>query len=67
VDNNKMNLRDIGWGGIGLIALAQDREHWRVHLNTLMNLRVTVNAGKFFISYTAGGFIRMLIFIVLGS
>jgi hypothetical protein len=25
VDNNKMNLREIGWGGMDWIDLAQDR------------------------------------------
>jgi hypothetical protein len=26
VDNIKMNLREIGWGGMGWIGLAQDRD-----------------------------------------
>jgi hypothetical protein len=29
VDNNKMNLREIGWGVMGCIHLAQDRDQWR--------------------------------------
>jgi hypothetical protein len=33
-------LLDIGWGGMGWIKLAQDRDQWRVLVNTLMNLRV---------------------------
>jgi hypothetical protein len=31
VDNIKMVLREIGWGGIDWIVLAQDRDQWRVH------------------------------------
>jgi hypothetical protein len=38
-DNIKMNLREIGWGGIDWIDLAQDREQWRALVNTVMNLR----------------------------
>jgi hypothetical protein len=40
VDNVKMGLREIGWGGVDWIYLAQDREQWRVLVNTVMNLRV---------------------------
>jgi hypothetical protein len=28
VDNIKMDLREIGWGGMGWINLAQDRDQW---------------------------------------
>jgi hypothetical protein len=38
-DNIKMDIREIGWGGIGLIDLAQDRGQWRSLVNTVMNLR----------------------------
>jgi hypothetical protein len=30
----------MGWDGMGWIELAQDRDQWRVLLNTIMNLRV---------------------------
>jgi hypothetical protein len=40
VDNIKMDLRDIGWGGMDWIDLAPDRDQWRVLVNTVMNLRV---------------------------
>jgi hypothetical protein len=40
VDNNKMDLRAIGWDGIDWIELAQDRDQWRALVNTVMNLRV---------------------------
>jgi hypothetical protein len=39
-DNIKMDLREIGWGGMDWIDLAQDRDQWRVLVNTVMNLRV---------------------------
>jgi hypothetical protein len=34
-----MDLREIGWGGMDYINLARDRDQWRAHLNTVMNLR----------------------------
>jgi hypothetical protein len=39
-DNIKMDLREIGWGGMDLIDLAQDRDQWRALVNTVMKLRV---------------------------
>jgi hypothetical protein len=38
--NIKMNLREIGWGGMDRIHVAQDRDQWRALVNTVMNLRV---------------------------
>jgi hypothetical protein len=32
----KMDLREIGWDGINWIDLAQDRDQWRVLVNTVM-------------------------------
>jgi hypothetical protein len=40
VDNNKIELREIEWGGMNWIDLAQDREQWRALVNTVMNLQV---------------------------
>jgi hypothetical protein len=39
-DNNKMDLREIGWGGLGWIDLAQDRDQQRALVNAVMSLRV---------------------------
>jgi hypothetical protein len=36
----KMDLRDMGWGGVEWIHLAQDRDRWRAVVNAVMNLRV---------------------------
>jgi hypothetical protein len=56
VDDIKMNLKNIGFGGMGWIVLAQDRDQWRVLVNTVMNLRVPYNFGKFLSSCVIGGF-----------
>jgi hypothetical protein len=40
-DNLKTDLREIGWGGMDRIDLAQDRDQWMAVVNTVMNLRVT--------------------------
>jgi hypothetical protein len=49
VDNIKIDLTEIGWDDIDWIDLAQDRDQWRALVNTVMNLRVPLNAGKFFL------------------
>jgi hypothetical protein len=38
--NIKMDLREIGWGGMDWSQLAQDRDQWRVLVNMVINLRV---------------------------
>jgi hypothetical protein len=35
-----MDLREIGFGDVDWILLAQDRDRWRALVNTVMNLRV---------------------------
>jgi hypothetical protein len=39
VDSITMDLREIGWDGVDWIDVAQDRDQWRVLVNTIMNLR----------------------------
>jgi hypothetical protein len=39
-DNIRMDPKLIGWGGVGWMNLAQDRDHWRVLLRKVMNFRV---------------------------
>jgi hypothetical protein len=40
VDNIKIVLREIEWGRMDWIDLAQDRDQWRALVNTVMNFRV---------------------------
>jgi hypothetical protein len=39
-DNIKMDLRELGWGGMDWIDLTQDRDQWRALVNTVMNVLV---------------------------
>jgi hypothetical protein len=39
-DNIKLDLREIGWGGMDWIYLTQDWDQWRALVNTVMNLWV---------------------------
>jgi hypothetical protein len=40
VENIKMDLTKILWDGMDWIDVAQDRDQWRVLVNTVMNLQV---------------------------
>jgi hypothetical protein len=47
-DNIKMDLQEVGCGGMDWIQLALDRYRWQGLVNAVMNLRVPQNAGNFF-------------------
>ena len=38
-DNIKMDIEEVGCGGMDWIQVAQDRDRWRALVNTVMNLR----------------------------
>jgi hypothetical protein len=40
MDNNKMDLQEVGYGFMDWIELAQDKESWRELVNAVMNLGV---------------------------
>jgi hypothetical protein len=40
VDNIEMDLKEIRWGGVDCIDLAQDRDQWRALVNMVMTLQV---------------------------
>jgi hypothetical protein len=40
-DNIRIHLREIGWGGMDWIDLAQDRDQWRALVNTVMNFELS--------------------------
>jgi hypothetical protein len=52
----KIDLTEIGWEGMDWIDLAEDRDQWRAIVNTVINLRVPLNAGKFLSGCTTGSF-----------
>jgi hypothetical protein len=40
VDNIKVDLGEVGWGGVDWIGLAQDRDKRRALVNVVMNLQI---------------------------
>jgi hypothetical protein len=55
VDNIRMDLGEVGWGNVDWIGLAKDRNRWRAVVNSVLNLRVPLNAGKLSIGLTSSG------------
>jgi hypothetical protein len=39
-DNIRMDRREIGWGGMNWIDLAQDRDQWRALVDMVIKFRV---------------------------
>jgi hypothetical protein len=40
VDNIRMDLGEVRWGGVDWIGLDKDRNRWRALVNSVMNIRV---------------------------
>jgi hypothetical protein len=53
-----MDHREIGWGSMDWIDLAEGRDQWRALVNTVMKLQVPLNVGNFLNSCRTGGFSR---------
>jgi hypothetical protein len=54
----RMDVREIGWEGVGWIHLLQGRDQWRAVVKAVMNLRVPREAENFLINWATISFSR---------
>ena len=62
VDNNRMDLQEVGCGFVDWIGLAQDRDRWRTLVSAVINVRVPLNAGNFLTSCKPVSFSRRTLY-----
>jgi hypothetical protein len=56
VDNIRTDLLKLGYGDVDWVGLARDRNRRRALVNSVLNLRIPLNARKLSSILTTGGF-----------
>ena len=56
--NIKMDIQEVGCGGMYWFEMAQDRERWRTYVSAVMNCRFPCNVGNFLTSCKPVSFSR---------
>jgi hypothetical protein len=57
-NNIKLDIQEVGCGGMDWIELSQNWDRWQALVNTVMNLRVPRNGGNFLTSSEPVNFSR---------